>query len=183
MMVMRLAIYIFFVLLPVIGGSQELVGLHAVWDDDLNEWRIYSYQDSTLTEGTLEPVFSLDRDPDDWSYRLGEATGRIKRQFAGGVDQWVLDGDAGRVIMRQVWPRDPSEWSIAAGDVRFVIKTRFRNAADEWHVDTRDDSPFYMYTAYEGDNRDWVIEDYFDKQVALEVKMALVFVVMYNSTR
>ena len=84
--------------------------------------------------------------------------------------------------MRTAWPGDFNEWRVTDNSIALHLKSRWTNQFDEWLVDDQNRGRFYMYTMIERDPRDWTIEDSFDESVSQSVKMALIFLTVFNGS-
>lgn len=163
---------------PGLTSAQILTGLGADWDDSLKEWTIYTEDD--YEEGELQTRWMVEEDWSDWSIRMGDLDGRIKMKWRDDPSDWELRSGGAIVTARTVFKGDFSEWRISGSGHTITIRTRFRNDASQWNASS-DMGSFAMETVYRGDPRDWYIDDEMEG-VALEVKVMLVFVVLYSST-
>lgn len=163
------------------GYAQHLLGASAVWDDDIREWEVYVQVDSFLLEGELELTYPLGNRYDKWTVRIGDYYANIDQTFSNDDTKWELTDGAATITIRQVWPRDRSEWKISDGNQSIVIKTKYRNTADEWLSLDRSGGELYIATEYVGDFRDWIVEDYMDESTSFSMRMAALFISIYNS--
>lgn len=174
---------IFLVLLTAtICSAQDLpFALATEFDDSFRSWRIYTEDEAV--EGTLKLRWDARNDWTEWEYRLGESFGGIKQKWRNNPNEWELRGDNRIVRMQTVFPNDVSQWRVTSTGVRLNLRTRSGNRADEWELRDVDDHGAYgMYSTYPDDPRDWEIVDELDSDVPFEIRMALAFLVVYNST-
>lgn len=154
------------------------------YNDSFRSWLVYAMEDETEVEGTLKIRWDARNDFTEWDYRVGEHFGEIKQKWRNNPNEWELRGDNRIVRMQTVFPDDPSQWRITVDGYRVTLRPRFGNRADEWEL--RDGGktygPFQMYVAYAGDPREWEITDDMDADLPFELRMALAFLVVYNST-
>lgn len=169
------------ILLHATTFGQYLVGASTVWDDSAKEWEIYYEQDSTLIEGELEVTFSINNRYDKWSFSIGDLHGDVRQIFSNDDSRWELSSSDRSVSIRQVWPRDKSEWILTDDHHSIRIRTRYNQSAQEWINTDHDNGDLYVYTTYEGDYRDWTIEDYMSEEISLEMRFAALFIILYNS--
>jgi hypothetical protein len=176
-----LSIFCFFVLQ---AKSQYLTGISSYYDDSFVEWRFYSEdEDGNEDEGTLKLTWQIrDDDWTEWDYRIGEVFGTIKLKWKDNPGEWELRGNNSIVSARTVWPGQFEEWRITDNTNTLTLKSKWSNQFDEWLLRSSNDGDFLMYSAYERDPRDWVIEDRLEENISFEMKMMLMFVVMFNST-
>ncbi len=156
--------------------AQELTGIATKWSDSFTEWVIFT--DDEELEGELRLRWLSNNDWSEWEYRVGDASGSIRLKWKPNQNEWEVRGDNEIVTMRTVWNNDFREWRISA-DKTLTLKCRHGNLFDEWELDSSD---FRIATVWEGDPRDWLIEDRLGDEVSLPVKMAVVFIAVFNST-
>ena len=97
-------------------------------------------------------------------------------------EEWELRGNNSIISARTVWPGQFTEWRITDNKTTLTLKSKWTNQADEWLLRSSNNGDFFMYMSYERDPRDWVIEDGLDENVSFEMKVFMMFVVMFNST-
>lgn len=163
------------------SGLAQIAGLSAVYDDSFVEWTIIT-MDSTAFEGELNQTFGFDSDT-DWSYRIEDWSGDIRMRPGTDGRLWELTSPDGNVSIRRVWPGDNREWVITDDYKSLTIRTRYRNTADEWRLTDEDDGYLDIFSAYEGDPRDWILESDLSADYTVEMRLAALFIVMYTTTR
>ncbi len=84
--------------------------------------------------------------------------------------------------MRTAWPGDFKEWRVSDNSITLNIKSKWTNQLDEWLVLDDTYGNFYLYTLRTRDPRDWAIEDRLDPAISEEMKLAMVFLVVFNSS-
>ncbi|NND33893.1 MAG: hypothetical protein HKN76_14990 [Saprospiraceae bacterium] len=158
--------------------AQILVGLSTKWDDSFSEWLIYEENQ----EGEITMKWPLKGDWSSWNFRLGELSGTIQVKWKGDANLWELRADNEIVTIRTIWKDDWRQWEVANGDIKLDVKSKWGNIFEEWlAVDDRYGS-MKIYTSWEGDLRDWVVEDMFDPEVSLPTKIAMAFIPVFYST-
>ena len=170
---------IFFFFSSPLGIAQQITGIGTVWANDLREWVLLSEEDEI---GELRMRWRNQNDWTNWDYRIGEITGTIEQKWRDDPNEWEIRGDNEIATARTIWKNKFREWRITNNDLQLTIRTRYGNIADEWETITSDYGYFEMLTVWEGDPREWVIIDELDQNIPLSMRMALIFVVMYNST-
>ncbi len=83
--------------------------------------------------------------------------------------------------MRQLWSNDRREWRVTNNAVTLTFKSRWGNRLDEWIVREESQGNFHVYTRWEGDPRDWVIVDEMEEEVSTSMKMAMIFLAIFNT--
>ncbi|MCU0345359.1 MAG: hypothetical protein MUC59_00340 [Saprospiraceae bacterium] len=175
---------LFLLALPSKAQQYYLTGISSYFDDSFVEWRFYAEdEDGNEEEGTLKLTWQLREDDwTEWDYRIGDLTGNIKMKWKDKPEEWDLRGNNTIINARSVWPGQFDEWRITDNTTTLTLKSKWGNQSDEWLLRSSNNGNFNMFTSYERDPRDWVIEDELDDKVSFEMKLMLMFVVMFNST-
>ncbi len=160
--------------------AQLLTGIGARYADSFTEWILYT--DGSGPEGTFEIRWKIQTDWTVWEYRLGDLLGAIKTKFQDDPNLWELRGEGEIITIRNVYRGDLREWRISDGDITLKYQTRYGYTAEEWITESDSYGIFEMYTAYQGDPRDWVIVDETTSEISFPLKMAMVFATIFNST-
>lgn len=180
---MKILPIILFSLLPVFAFAQPiLTGISSKWDDSFIEWTVYTDDpeaDEDFT-GDLEMRWIQQNDFTKWDYDVENERGRIETKRHNDLSEWQIFGNGEIITMRPRWPRDFSEWRITDNSKTIYFKTRY-NSGDEWVVGSEDYGYFTVYTEYRRDPRDWIIIDEMHPEVSLPMKMAMVFLAVFNS--
>ena len=174
-------LYLFTALCPLVLSGQEFAGIATRWDDAFTEWTIFIAQDEDL-QGTINMRWPLKGDWSEWDYRLGESTGAIKVKWKEDPNLWEVRGDNEIVTIKTVWRDDWRQWEVKCGDLRLDVKSKWSNILEEWSAESERWGKIEMFTAWEGDVRDWIIEDQLDEQIPLPVKIALVFIPVFYAS-
>jgi len=164
------------------------------WQDSFVEWEIYS----TLRQADLEEGEEMEEERygelklrwlnvrDDWSewdFELGGQRGTIRQKWKDDPQQWELRTYTGTIItMRTSWNGDFKEWRVSDNSITLNIKSKWTNQLDEWLVQDDTYGNFYLYTLRTRDPRDWAIEDNLDPVISEEMKLAMIFLVIFNSS-
>jgi hypothetical protein len=161
------------------SDAQILTEASAKFNDSFVEWDILT--DDENTEGTLTMTWQRPDDWTQWSYRVGEKTGAIKTKWLKDPSLWELRGENKIISMQQVWSNDPRLWRITDNAVSLDLKSRYGMNFQEWMVDEGKRGKISIFMDYPNDPRDWVIEDDLDESITFPMKMAILFLVIYNS--
>ena len=171
------SVFLFF-FLPFLG-AQQLTAVATQWSDSFREWIVYTEVEGE--EGYLRLRWNSRGDWTQWEYRIGEYTGQIKTKWPERVDEWEVRGENFIIDARTIWRDNKREWRITdPGSVQYKWQSRYANHLEEWVIDTEQYGFFEMYTAFEGDPREWIIVDELD--ASLPERMMLVFLTIINST-
>ena len=157
------------------AGAQVLGGIHTRMENDLREWVLLDDQGAEL--GHLKMRWALQGDITFWDYRFGEHSGEIRARWRDNLAEWEIHGDGLSIGLRQVWKDLATEWRITDDQgATLTFATRWDNRPGEWELrEKREFGRFEMFTAWEGDPRDWVIIDEMDPRVPFPMRMGLVF--------
>ena len=160
-------------------NAQIPIGASAKYNDSFVEWDILTEDEKS--DGSLTMTWQQPDDWTQWSYRVGEKTGTIKTKWQKDPSLWELRGSNKIISMQQVWSNDPRFWRVTDNAVSLDIKSRFGLNFQEWTVDEGKRGKMSIFMEYSNDPRDWVIEDELDESITFPMKMAIIFLVIYNS--
>ena len=177
---MRRLFLFLIVLFPTITWSQHLAGLATKWDDSFSEWMIFTEDEDVLGEITMR--WPMKGDWSEWDYRIGDLSGAIKVKWKADANLWEVRGDNQIVTIKTVWPNDWKQWEVKSADLQLDVKSKWSNILEDWSAGSDRWGKIHMFTAWEGDLRDWVIEDQLADEVSLPVKIALIFIPVFYST-
>ena len=160
--------------------AQILTGISSKWSDDFREWAIYTDIDDE--DNALEMTFQSPKDYTDWGLEIRETSGLMKLKWKDDPSQWELRMDNKIVSATRIFKDDPTGWRISDGTTSIDFKTRNGNDWNEWIGEDERYGVFYVYTAIEGDPRDWIIKDLMvDPIVNLPLRTAMMFIAVINS--
>lgn len=160
-------------------SAQQLSGIATRWSDSFGEWIVFAEEEEEPGELRMRWV-GLDNWT-EWEYRLGESTGQIQLKWNEDPNEWEIRGDNRIITARTLYRGDPMEWRITDNTNQLTLNNRYGNTSDHWTIRDSDHGYFSVYTAWEGDPRDWIIEDELGPAIDLPMKMALVFIAIYHS--
>ena len=159
--------------------AQVLTGFNARYNDAFVEWEVFA--DSIEAAGSLTMTWQKPDDWTQWSYRLDDKTGTIKTKWQKDISQWETRGENKTVSAQMMWSNDPREWRITNNQFSLELKCRLNGNFNEWVIDDSKRGTFRVFTKYENDPRDWIIEDELTPSVSLPMKMTILFLVLFNS--
>jgi hypothetical protein len=171
-------------------AAQNISTVSARWSDSFVEWDIFTpaaaaEQDEEMQEeqyGELKLRWlNIREDFSEWTYELGGQRGTIRQKWKNDPTQWELRTYTGDIItMKAPWSNDRTEWRVTDNSLSLTLKSRWANQFDEWLVDDPRRGTFYLYTLHTGDPRDWAVEDKLNEEISEPMKMALVFLVIFQ---
>lgn len=159
-----------------VATAQQIVGLNAVWSDDITDWRIFVDD----FEGTLDVVWQGNLT--EWRYTIDDETsGTIRLKWKDDPSNWEIRGNDGSLITaRTIWPNSLREWRLTDNSKSIELKPRWGNNNHEWLMQSRSYGEFYIYQNWEGDPREWTVEDE-TEDLSPHMKMALLFLSMFQT--
>lgn len=184
----------FFLLTGVVAQTPSMTTIGCRWQDSFVEWEIFATPDARDLEEGEEPTeelygelklrwLNVRDDWSEWDYELGGQRGTIRQKWKDDPQQWELRNYASAVItMRTAWNGDLKEWRVSDNSITLNIKSKWTNQLDEWVVKDENYGSLYLYTLRSRDPRDWAIEDHLDPAISEEMKLAMIFLVIYNTT-
>ncbi|MFN0035309.1 MAG: hypothetical protein ACKVUS_09585 [Saprospiraceae bacterium] len=184
----------FFFLADAAAQTPAMTTIGCRWQDSFVEWEIFAAQkrhDLEAGEEADEELYgelklrwlNVRDDWSEWDYELGGQRGTIRQKWKDDPQQWELRSYAGTVItMRTAWTGDLKEWRVSDNTITLNIKSKWTNQLDEWLVQDANYGKFYLYTLRSRDPRDWAIEDNLDADISEEMKLAMMFLVIFHST-
>lgn len=159
--------------------AQVISAAYTRYDDSFREWYFLTTDEE---EGTLSLRWLYDDNWSEWDYRLGEHSGSIELKWKDSPEEWELRGGNRIVTARTVWRGDLKEWRINDGERTLTLRSRWSNRLDEWELRSAHDGHWHMYTVYEGDPRDWIIDDELGDDYPFETRLMLVFLALYHAS-
>ena len=119
----------------------------------------------------------------EWDFDLDGQRGTIRAKWKDDPTHWELRTYDGSIIsMRTVWPNDPTEWRITDNSTTLIWKSRWKNQLDEWLADDPNHGRFYVYSLRENDPRDWAIDDRLGDEISRPMRLAMVFVAIFQAS-
>ena len=179
---------------PKVAQSQQLSGFATKWSDSFMAWEVFGLdtiaQDSTeiITEevlmGTLQQRWiDVREDWTEWDFSINDHDGTIKIKWKNDPSQWELRTYEGEIItMKTIWRDDYTAWRITDNTNSYDLKSRYTTDLGEWVAKDDDDHKFAITVAGFNDPRDWVITDEFAPEVRAEMKLAMIFIVLYHAS-
>lgn len=160
--------------------TAALTGMVTRWNDSFAEWDILTTE--TESRGELRLTSIAQDDWSRWQYRIGEGVGNIRQKWPDNPNEWEARGDNVIATARTIFRNNFKEWRVTDGTHTVTLRTRYQNLAEDWAIGSERHGWFEMYTAYEGDLRDWIVVDELSEEVPLPMRMLLGFLVVYHST-
>ena len=177
--VMSGAALFFFLSIPLFVAGQQITEVGTRWNDSFREWVLYEEGEEA---GYLRPIWEIDNIWSAWEYSAGERYGTIKLKWKDNPNEWELRGDNVIITARTVWNDNLLEWRISDGNCTITIRSRFGNLLEDWESRSSNCGNWNTYTIYEGDPRDWAIEEALYEEGAFHLSLMATFIAIFHST-
>lgn len=161
-----------------------LTGIGTKWSDSFVEWEIFFADESDDSEyrGELKMKWPQQEDWTEWSYDWADQWGEIRLVWKNDPSRWQISGGGENVTARRMWKEDDREWRVTDNSISLTFKTKWGNNRTQWLVRETTYGTFRILMNYGDDPREWIIYDNFDERVSPTLRMALVFLAIYNSS-
>jgi hypothetical protein len=176
---MKKLLFLLFSLHISLSQAQILTGISARYNDAFVDWDIYTDNDDE--QGSLTMTWQKPDDWTQWTYRIGDKSGTIKTKWIRDISLWEVRGDNKIITIQMMWANDPRSWRITDNTMSIDVKSRLGMDFQEWNVDEGKRGKLNIFMDKYNDPRDWNIEDELDESIPLPMKIAILFIVMFNS--
>lgn len=161
-------------------SAQYITGIGTKWSDEFTEWRIYTEEEDL--EGEINMRWQMQLDWTEWDYSLGDETGSIRIKWKDDPNHWEISGGSELITARTLWKDNPTEWRITNNSQTITLKSRWSNNFSEWQLKSDRYGSFRIFQDWEGDPREWIVEDDLDEDISLHMKIAILFLVTFHSS-
>jgi len=159
--------------------AQELYGINATWSDSFKEWSFITVDEQ---EGSLSLRWLNRSDWTEWTFSFDGLHGTIKMKWADDPNTWELRSGGTVINIRTKWKNDFSEWRISEDRTILNFRSKYTNSISEWNLVETQYGNFTIQTEWENDPRDWNIYDELQETISLELKLAMTFIAIINSS-
>jgi hypothetical protein len=160
-------------------AQNNFKSISSIHDNSATEWIIYGIDSNEDEwESHLYLKWPLRDDWNHWTADFINSYISIKQQWNLDPAHWELSSDTLNVSIKQKWRNDLSEWDLIYNGNRVKWKAIYPDRLDEWYFETDSHNSFDMWTRYQGDPRDWDIEDR-APNIPDEVKLSAMFITIY----
>lgn len=169
--------FVFLIQSPVF--CQDIIGIGTRWKDSFREWEVHTVDE--FRTGSLELRWTIREDWTQWDFRLGDTTAQIRQKWKDDPNLWEIKCLDVVVTARTTWNNDFRQWRLSDGKHQLTWYSRYGNVRDEWILRENDVGTFSLYTYWEGDPREWVVTDELGEDMSYAMRVALIFIALYNS--
>lgn len=161
-------------------GQSTIIGLGARWSDSFREWELQTDIEDQI--GTLKLRWAFQNNWTEWDFRLGDTTATIQQKWKDDPELWEIRALGKTATARTTWRGDFRSWRLQDGTHTFTWKSKYSNLLEEWELREASFGAFSVYTYYEGDPRDWVVNDELKEEISFAMRLAMIFIAVYHST-
>jgi hypothetical protein len=163
-----------------VGFAQQITGVETYYTNSFREWNILT-SDEEL-RGSLRMRWIHQNDWTAWDVTLGDTFATIEQKWADQPDMWIIRCNGVSVTARTAWSGDFTRWKLNDGKSQLNYETVYDNQRDEWTTESgRKSAYFIMHTYWEGDPRQWVIDDQLPDEMSMAMRLALIFLTLHFS--
>ena len=160
--------------------AQEIIGIGTRYNDSFRQWVITTADDEL--KGELLMRWDFRDDWSEWDLQIGELTASIEQKWKDDPNLWEIRCEGVVVNAKTVWPGEFNRCKLTDGQHQFNWGTEFFNLRDHWQSNNGGRESMDVYTYWEGDPREWVVEDNLPDDVSMAMKIAMVFLALHYST-
>lgn len=169
---------------PKVLAQAELpiAGLSTVFADDLSQWDVYDYDDNRAGELRLRfpGMAGQVGDITQWTFRFDDVNGSIRPKVTGRGDVWEVRVGNDVAIVRTLFPNQLDQWTVQSGRDRLVYAVRDYRLLEYWGVrGPGGPGDFAVFTSFEGDWRDWTVQDATTEPVGAAAQLAMIWLPVY----
>ena len=166
--------------IPYAISAQLITGVGTRYDDSFREWNITT--DDEDVQGEIRMRWAFQNDWTVWDIQLGNISASIEQKWKDDPNLWEIRCGDAIVNAKTTWPGEFIQWKLSDGKSQYNWGTKYTNQRDEWLIDSRDKDLFKVYMYWEGDPREWVIEDNLPDDASMAMKLAMIFLAIHFSS-
>ena len=164
------------------AGNITFSKIKTKWSSSSDAWKEWTITTSK-GEGSLKSTWGK---TDEWDYSVGNISGKIKTKWSNDYTEWTLTGGDKTVTMKQQWSNNWKEWNISEGSKTLTLKTTWSSSAKAWQEwDVSGNGTMNIKTSWSSSDKAWQEWNITDdmKSVSPELKMAAIFIVIYQAIK
>lgn len=148
-------------------------------DDDFTSWDLFGTEEDPM--GYIRLRWIQQSDWSEWDFRIGETTGQIKMRSKNDPNIWELRSNNRIITMKTIYSGDFNQWRITDDTYTLTYKTMYENVYDGWKTSSKS-GEYEVYTQWEMDPRDWIINDKLKDTIDQQFKTAMIFISSFYSS-
>lgn len=176
---MKYQLILFLLCSTLTANAQYIMGIGTKWSDEFTEWAIYT--DDEEIEGEITMRWQMQMDWTEWEYKIGDSSGSIRMKWKDNPNQWEISGAEELITARTLWNGDVTQWRITNNSQTITLQSRWSNNLYEWRLKNEKYGAFDVVMNWEGDPREWNVEDDLDEEISLDMKVAILFIITFHN--
>ncbi|MBP7821911.1 MAG: hypothetical protein KA010_03230 [Saprospiraceae bacterium] len=164
----------------VLTAQSPLFGIYTKWSDSFVSWEIINEDEDVV--GSIEQLWMQQNNWKEWRVEIDGHSGIIRQKWKDDPSQWNVTLDEEIVNAQTRWTGDFKNWRITNNDIALNLECKYGNVINEWLINDKNYGTLRLRTLEENDPRDWIIEDDLDESVPIAIRMAAVFLAVFNSS-
>ena len=170
----------FSLFLAQIAMAQQITWIETSFSNSFREWTILTDDDDL--RGSLRMRWIHQNDWTAWDFTLGDTFATIEQKWADQPDMWIIRCNGVSVTAKTAWQGDFTRWKLNDGTTQINWMSVYDNQRDDWKTESgKKAGGFGMRTNWEGDPREWVIDDQLPEDVSMAMRIALIFLTLHFS--
>ena len=158
--------------------AQRLVKLSTRFNDAFVEFDLYGEND---VRGSLTLTWQQPDKWTEWNFRMGDTSGTIKTKWNEDVNFWEIRYNNKIATAQTIFKNDFSQWRITNNNFSLDLAPAEGNNPNEWWVEDAKRGSLYLATEVPNDPRDWLVQDELSEEVPFAMRMAIIFVAIYQT--
>ena len=158
--------------------AQRLVKLSTKFNDAFGEFELYGEND---VRGSLTLTWQQPDKWTEWNFRMGDTSGTIKTKWNDDVNFWEIRYNNKIATAQTIFKNDFSQWRITNNNFSLDLAPAEGNNPNEWWVEDTKRGSLYLATEVPNDPRDWLVQDELSEEVPFAMRMAIIFVAIYQT--
>ncbi len=158
--------------------AQRLVKLSTKFNDAFVEYDLFGENDE---RGSLTLTWQQPDKWTEWNFRMGDTSGTIKTKWNEDTNFWEVRYNNKIATAQTVYQNDFSRWRITNNNFSLDLAPANFNNPNEWWVEDAKRGSLYIATEVPNDPRDWLVQDELSEEVPFAMRMAIIFVSIYQT--
>lgn len=166
-----------FIFLCTLSYSQsKFFAVASEYDDSAVSWYLYAEDDDyNEIQSSVRAKWPLKNTWTEWQFDHLDYYWDMYLRYQTNPQHWFLDTYNTKISIKQKWRNDLTEWTISYDKHRLKWTTEYGRDVSYWYFEDKELGFMQMWTTYDGDARDWEVEDE-APDVPDEVKMAMILI-------
>lgn len=146
------------------------------YDDSAVSWNLFAIdEDDNEFQSNISAKWPLKSSWTEWQFDHLQYYWDMYLRYQTNPQHWFMDTYNTKISIKQKWRNDLTEWIITYNNQKLKWTTEYGRDVSQWYFEDKQLGFMQMWTTYEGDARDWDIDDQ-APNVPDEVKMAMILI-------